>query len=338
MDADELGVMAILTPARVWLAVLLAVAAVGVSTMWRVQPGTTDIVLDKYQAVEAWAGGDPYMTQSDLVARYELGGYGHPAPSPRSPSAIALESVTILIRDDVLRWLAMAAALATTSLTFYVIGRIGNVDQRLVAGMLLAYVLWRPGRLVWWNVTDISTLLIVSAWWQLRQSARASWLLGLAAALKLWPAAIVVALFTRRDTRGTSMQAAGWAAGFTGIGLLIPSVSIAGTVQAMRAAGEYWGSAPTWVTAVMATLLIATGALVSAEWRFGLAVVAGLLLSPIAWLDYWLAAIPLVPLAVTLIFRSGRWSDVWWQSRSSGLVSRTPLVYRDSKDRSHSGR
>jgi len=280
-----------LTARAAWIAVAIAAVMVGVWTIYRVDPSVTDAILDKYQALEAWTG-DPYQTQGEIVELHGLGNYAHDAPSPRSPAAIALQSATIPIDDTTLQWVAVAASLASLVAIFYFSGEISGTDQRLVALLFLAYVVVRPGRLIWWNVTDLAIPSVVASWWRIRHSRQAGVLLGLAAALKLWPALIIAVLAVRRDTN----RAGGWAAVTallaTGVGLLIPSVSLEGSIEAMTSASELWGSIPRLPIVLLAVAILVVAIPRSKNIRFGAATVSGLLLSPIAWIDYWLAALP----------------------------------------------
>lgn len=305
--------------------VLVAALVVGAATMLRIEPTATDIVLDKYQAVEAW-GGDPYVTQAEIVAKHGLGSYGHPAPSPRSPAAILVQSLTIPLNDEALRWLAMVASVAATAATFWVSGRIGRVDQRVMAAGFLAYVLWRFGRLVWWNVTDVTTPLLAAGWWQIRRRSRlAGVLFGVATAVKLWPAVVIAMLIARRDSRKAGL----WAILSTGMltvaGLMIPSVSAGGTVEVMQSAAAMWGSELTLIAVLSAAFAFVFGWSRSVDWAIGGAIFAGLMLSPIVWLDYWLAMLPAVAMLVRLAHPNhlGWLTERWAADRATATPRRS---------------
>lgn len=281
-----------------WPIAFAAAAAIALLTVHRIQPTTTDIHLDRAHAIEAWSG-DPYVTQHDLVVNHGLGHYGHPAPSPRTPGAIAFESLTIPLSDATLLWLSVMASLVCTAVVFYASARIGGIDQRWAVATFVLYLAIRPGRLMWWNVTDLAIPLVVLAWLYLGNHRIAGPMLGVAAAIKAWPLVIVGVLFLRKDTRPVSVWAAATALLTTAIGLAIPRVSVSGTVESLSAAAALWGSPPGWLALTCgALLLVAAVMLADRNLRYGAAVVAGLVLSPIMWIDYWLAALPL--LAITL--------------------------------------
>lgn len=276
----------------------------GASYPWPLYVGHfPDVVSDKYTALAALDGSGPYATLDELAHRYGFAEAGWPAPHPRPPAALLVQLPLVLIPDPAILWVAVAATLAKTVSLFWASARVAGVDTRLGAAALLVFMALPPFRAsILYAVVTPVPWAIVFGWLLLR--LRPGWagaLFGFAAAVKLWPAIIVAALLFRRDTRRVALIGVVTATALTGAGLLLPGVSISGTVEALRTAGAVFGVTEGSISlyAAIGGWAVLVGGAVFAwavaggpDRRIGGAVVAGLLMSPIVWAGYWLSALP----------------------------------------------
>ena len=299
-----------------WLGTFVLMAAIGTAALQTINPShATDLFLDKYHAKEAWAG-DPYQTQRQLGTKYGFWPDAPDSKSPRTPGASLILTPTALIPDAVLPWAGVLVVPLFALATFFYAGRIGRMPDRWVAVASAGYVAARPGDFVWINMTQVTTPLVVAAWWYRMLAPRAAGvLLGVAAAVKLWPAFVVVAWLCRRDSRRSGWWAVLSGGGMTALGLLLPGVSVDGAISALLAAGSYFGSssALTNVSAVNQfgwPALLVSGALMlaavrvhSASWGTGWAVAAALVASPVVWPHYWIATLPVLSLTISRSLR-----------------------------------
>lgn len=276
------------------------------------QPGATDIHVEKYMAVAAWDGGDPYTTQEAQAEAYGYADFGWSAPSPRPPAAVLIQTALIPIPDGALKWVgAVLAALTFTATAFFASKVAGSSSLLWVAAPALL-ILADPHEGLWFNLTKLTTPLLLWAWWRLDNPRLAGGLLGVVAAIKLWPLLIIAALLWRRDTRPVAQEAifAGFVASM--VGLTIPGVTIVGTAEATLAAGDFFrwldpNLSPLyhfgWPVLAVAAVVFWWGLRQSPRVMMGASAVAGLLVLPVIWLDYLLALAPLPWLAGRVVVR-----------------------------------
>lgn len=292
----------------------IAVVSSGADYPWGLYVGHfPDLASDKYTALAAVDGSGPYATLAELADRYGFAKAGYAAPHPRTPAGLLTQLPLILVPD---RWLVLAGVpmmVGAIAVLLWASTRIAGIDSRWG---VLALFLWVASPLFSWDIlyptAGFISWLVVLGWWLVRR--RPTWggvAFGAAAAIKLWPGLIVLALLARRDTRRM-----GWIAALTGAlltlgGLLLPGTSIEGTVEALQAAGEYFGQSEGnmsafyafgWPVAVVAAALFAWGVTRdSLEWRIAAAVGAGLLLSPLVWGNYYYALVPVATLGLAAL-------------------------------------
>lgn len=209
-----------------------------------------------YLSAKAWREGkDPY-TETAVLLRATFGrraGYYGLVPAgqrdPHPPSFIALHIPFSLLgyRSARVAWLLVMAGLGALG--------VGMVARQLGAKTSTAAVLGIGALglpifqkdLLYAQSNGLLLVLIVSAWRDLRREreARAGLALGVAAALKLFPAFLVIPLIRDRRWRALSW-AAGAAVGVTALGALTLGASATTAFARAVAQGnfEYWRSAP----------------------------------------------------------------------------------------------
>lgn len=258
-----------------------------------------DVTVEKYTVVAA-LGGDPYAPMNELVEGC------HPTPAPRTPATFLLNAPLLLVADGALLWVMVPMVAAFIVAVLWAGVTVAEVDERWALIPLGALVLspHYSGMMVHYaSPTMAAPTLIAVAWAVIRRPRLAGFLLGAAAAIKLWPAIVIVALVARADTRRVGWWAVGSGAVFTLGGLLLPGVTVSGTVGALVEAGGFFtGWDGNWSLTARFGVWGAVVGLGVFGWslrggvdrRFGGAVVGGLLLSPLVWAYYWLAALPAV--------------------------------------------
>ena len=194
------------------------------------------------------------------------------APHPRLPAALLLQLPFLLVPLELAANFGQAVAAASLMWAF--------LEIRLPwwGWVVLAYP---AANAVWYGQTSAVVTLMVVLWW----TRGWSWSLGAATGLRIWPWFLGLARW--------DWKAGVWFGGLNLAGLLLPGVSVAGTVDAFTTAADtYVGGGvtsmlPWWVPIVVAVL-----------WLFvrdaRLLVPVALLLSPVVWLHYLtVLAVPL---------------------------------------------
>lgn len=296
-----------------WVAVINS----GADYPWRLYAGHfPDLASDKYTALAAVDGSDPYATLDRLADRYGFADSGYPAPHPRTPAALLVQTPLILMPD---RWLVLAGVpmmVGAIAILLWSTTRIARIDSRWgVLGMFA----WVASPLFSWDIlyptAGFISWLVVLGWWLIRR--RPTWAgvaLGTAAAMKLWPALIVASLLIRRDTRRIGWTAVAAGGVSTAGGLALPGTSVTGTIDALQEAGAYFGQSEGNLSALGAfgwpVLLISAAVFFwglsrdRVDWRMACAVGAGLLSSPLVWGNYFYAALPVAALGLKTLFES----------------------------------
>ena len=265
-----------------------------------------DVTVEKFTVVAAAEGESPYLPMNELAARYGNVPGCHPGPAPRTPAAFVLNAPLLLVPTGLLLWVMVPVVAAFIVAVMWAAVRVASVDPRwglLPLGLLLMSPLYSGAMVHYASLTMAVLALVPVSWAVWRASPRAAGLmLGAAAAVKLWPGIIVLALLARSDTRRVGWWAAGGGVALTVAGFAFPGVSAAGTVDALLGAKAYFGGWSNWsavanfgAVGLVAGLAVFVWSLLGGGGRrFGGATVAGLMLSPITWPYYWLAAVPAV--------------------------------------------
>jgi alpha-1,2-mannosyltransferase len=315
---------------------LVAVPAVALAVTW-ILSGTRGyhIDLEVYRiGVQTWLdGGDMY---GDLPATAT----GLVLPFIYPPFA-AMVLVPLVLLPWTASWVALfLLSLASLAVTLYVVARrVWPAGERAgalaVAALALPFALllepvWETFRFGQVNLV-LMALVAVDCLVERPRWPRGM-LVGIAAAIKLTPAAFVLFFLLRRDLRA-AVVAVATAAVATGIGFLVdapasarywldgPAAGVSGSVfytnQTLQAVLSRAGAAELTVTAVWALLTVALLLLIAPVVRrdgpvSALVAVAAfaLLVSPTSWSHHWVWAAPALLLAVAMAvrLRSAGWA------------------------------
>jgi alpha-1,2-mannosyltransferase len=340
------------TPRRVlpFTLPLLALALVNVV----VHTGGRHIDLEVYRfGVQAWlAGGDMYGTLPETSDHITL-------PFIYPPFA-AIVLLPLAVAPWLLAWSALLAlSTAALGLTFYVVARRlwpsgGRGGALSVASIALPLALAvEPGKIIDFNAPDASprpplSLEPVSQTIQFGQInlllmalvaidclvARPRWprgmLVGIAAAIKLTPAAFVLYFLLRRDYRSAATAAVSGAVA-TAIGFVVapgqswtfwldnPAGGVSGspfftnqTFEAVLVRAHVDGSARTicWLLLSAGLLALAVPGIRRGSAPLALVATAGvaLLVSPTSWSHHWVWVAPALLVAAATAWRARSWA------------------------------
>lgn len=288
---------------------------IAVDAAWDPQLGGAvfpDSVADKYLAKAAWDGTGAYSPFDELVSRY---GHDVPAeiygsPVARTPGAILLASALIPFSDEAiieaLKVVSIGCLLIVSWATARIAGLpawVGGLVAVGLAGSDLMMLQFVNG-----NLGIVVAALVAVALWQPNRIGGVA--LGVAAVLKVWPAVLLVPMLMFKRSRRSGWWALGTVSALCLAGLMIPTVSLAGTIRSMFAGAGYSvlprnlsASAildvPLIVGGVVGLVVLTLGMLSDHPGRrLGAATIGGLLASPVTWPVYWLAGLPAVAAAI----------------------------------------
>jgi len=227
-----------------------------------------DAFLDWLTAHAILDGFDPHAPVPDIAAEYGWGVIDLAWPHPRLPGALLLGMVYAFP----IGWLWLARAVCLGALVWTV---------RLVRpGWLAVPLVLFAAQAVWYgNASAVVTLLVAVA---LRGSPAA---LGAATVLRLWPWFIGLVWLVNGRWRD-AVKAAGWFAGLNLAGLLLPGVTVEGTVAAFVEASRYAGTGVNWAVPLWVGVPFAVGFLFFARRFERWSPLAALAVSPVVWGHY----------------------------------------------------
>jgi hypothetical protein len=306
---------------QVLLAAILILVCIraGVVMTDSVDPALTDATADWLAASAAADGLDPWEDLSELAELYgvdfaptggaELGSVQR--IHPRTPAALLLLQPLTLASPDHAHAAMVVVTGAALVVTALVVGQRNAWvpgSQVLIASVLLTGSTAFLSTLEFGTHSAVLLLLIALVW--LRPSGISNNLaglaLGLAVALRLFPALLFIPLWKAGERR-TCLIGAGVGVGLNVFGALVFGLNPLGAVQAMSSAATTWmsfsgngslamplmrlGVAPLQVAAGLAILSIGVALLVSQRVVarhvvLSVVLVVALLCSPLAWEHY----------------------------------------------------
>lgn len=258
-------------------------------------------------AVQAITGdGTPHDPLHEL---FQYQGYSTPVelhPHPRTPGALLLQTPMLLVQEDQARPLMTVVSVAALVVLWWVVVRLTGLDPLWVAAGAAALTLTAPVRVGF--AVGAQSLAVAAfiglAWVWLRENGDTSGgvALAVAATLKLFPGLLVVLLW--RNHRRAAYWALGATAAVNLAGLLLPDVTIAGTVEAFRQTQEVTlGSShnmglglPLWATTVGVILVVWLARNLTLDWLIVAGSAAMVALTPVVWNHY--LVVLFVPLVV----------------------------------------
>jgi alpha-1,2-mannosyltransferase len=320
------------------LAPLAAAAAAVVVTRWALESGGhIDTVVFRAAAHAVLRGQSPYFLPTEVPFVYPPAGIFAALLAAAGPNVHVAATIWAVVS---------LAALART--TWILVGLAwpsldrGRAGQRSCWLFAVACVL-EPTRITL-SFGQVGLLLLWLTVEGLRgQPTRAgrTWLVGVAAAMKLTPAVVLVGLAAAGLWCSAMWGVAGFAAACAAAAVVAPAAARDYVGGAWRLAYDVNSSPdvlnhsligvatvvglPSWTTLALASLALVAGITVTALlWRRGdelgglsTALVTGLLVSPVSWVHHWVAAIP----ALVLVLRG-----ISTRRRGAGVLLATALV------------
>ena len=284
-----------------------------------------DAIADWIAARAAFDGLDPYQDVTSLAAHYRGRLQdpptleGHKGIHFRPPGALLLLApLTLVDSNDAFDVVVGLTALLVIVMAILIARLVGvGLPQALFVAPLGALMLPIVETFNWGAQSVIIATLLLAAWIEVRErdSFSGGVLIGLAATLKLYPALLVVPLLAHRRRRA-AMSALG---SFTILQIaalaFLPGLKLGRALEAMSDAGRIWGPfrgnaslagklaalGLPWETSVFLSLGVG-GLLLWFGWkrirdldgRFAFTLLVATLLSPLSWLHYDVAIIPVV--------------------------------------------
>lgn len=286
---------------------MVAVLAAFTAALWDGPLRGTDSTLDWLVVQAASTGVNPYTPLDELGAMFGVEGLS-PGVAPRLPGALVVLSgllpFSVAGAFDTMLLLNSAALIV---LFIWALPQLAWSKRHLVVALspalLASTAVYSNFRLGQWSI--LIALLIAFAWLRaVRLPALSGAALGVAAALKLWPALVLVPLVFGRNRRAVA-AATGMFAGLNALGLLIYRLAPSEVIIGMSASttwtnhpgnGSVFGFIGLGPATLGLVVTVAVGALVLAWNRAPatmapLAIVLGTLVSPVSWEHYDVALI-----------------------------------------------
>lgn len=271
-----------------YLAIVVA-TGIGLGVAWSTPAQlSADAHNDWISTSAAWDGDDPYRPLRDLGAERDVYTW-NPVANPRPPGAHVLSwPLTLTDHEGARHAINTLAVLSAVFIGYTYYGPNGSIAA-------IGILLFTRSGFGWGNLGPVVGALIV-----ISMRYRSGIALGLAMALRLWPAPLVGSWMLRRDRRALSALVSFVVV--TIAGLLLPGVTWSGFVGGMTEVSRLFDGAPNngSLTSAFVKLGVApefavasSGSLLGAWWwrlrRDDAALLMGLLLTPIAWASYYWA-------------------------------------------------
>jgi hypothetical protein len=267
-----------------------------------------DVLHERATAEEALSG-DPYRPISEIMAEEGLpemeGGR-----SPRTPAALLFQLPLTAIPDGSLMPAVTGLILLLVAVAFWLTHRISGVGWRWMA--------W-SGALAFFShpvVTAISygsisvvlmTVLVLSAW-AFQDEVWSGIPLGIAGAMRLWPALIMVGFWVAGRRKAAYVAGAVFVL-TNAVALVLPGITMEGSIGAILTGAADWMTHSQnasiaalvggWGVPAIAPIIAICGLTVWLAWRrpseaTPLCVLGGLMASPLSWPAYLIVTLPIL--------------------------------------------
>ena len=270
--------------------------------------GASDALLDWIVVDAIRAEGSPHDRLDEL---FRQRGYTAPTEThshPRTPAALLLQMPLLLVDKYDARLVMSAVSVTSLVAVTAVAWRLTRLPEWLVAGIATAFAFSLVMRQAFTFGTQsmLVAALIGFAWWLVEnnRTRAAGLLLGVAVSLKLFPGLLVAVLVVTDRGRRVAAWSIGTFLILNVVGLALPDVSLAGTLEAFRSAHE-WNEmnalnlgVPPIATVLGSLAFVVLGRRLDLSSQLMAGSVAMIVLSPTAWIHY--GAMLLLPLLMML--------------------------------------
>lgn len=265
---------------------------------WQTLGGSpSDAAFDWYATSAVFGDGTPYEPLNEISTLNAA--HVH----PRAPGALLLQLPLTAVSVDVAVLIERLVVAGSMVVLAWAAGRIGRWPawvMVVVGGLLVAT---NPGQ----TAIDVGSqgplvAALIGVSWVTRRGGP----LGVAAVLKLFPLLMIPMVWWH--DRKMAYSAAGVFAALNVAGLLLPDVSVVGTVTAMLRQPNAAAHNLTFSLSLPAMLVLGVGLVVAARWlshdaTMALGVVGMLALSPVVWVHYLPVLILPAAYCVRLLYR-----------------------------------
>lgn len=266
-----------------------------------------DVIHEVVTAREA-ISGDAHRQLDEVMSEHGLPANGYEGVSPRPPGALLLQLPLLLIPMEQIALYSTSIIVLLLIAIVYLSGRIAGLSLRQVgwASPLLFLSLPVVTAVSYGSVSALAVVTLLLLAWRLPSSWISGAAIGLAAVWRLWPALLVPLLWISGRRRTALLSAAVFTLVNIG-GLLLPGVSLGGSLQSLVEGGSDWinnnlnssltlALYPFGVPAILVTVLVSVCALfLIRRYRTGtfeIGILCAVIASPLAWPSYGLAALP----------------------------------------------
>lgn len=267
-----------------------------------------DVLHERATAWEA-VHGDPYRPITEIMAEH-----GHPEMagglSPRTPAALLMQLPLIGVPVAILMPVVTVAICVLVIAMLAMAGRISGAGWTSVVwvGPLLFVSHAVVTNISYGSLSVATTVALILMAWAFQDKNWAGIPLGLAAAMRLWPGLIIIG-FWISGRRKAAYVALGVFLGVNAIGLLLPGVTLEGSLDALTQGGRDWINhnqnaslanvltrfdVPLVVTTVLASTVGVILAIRNPSQAVPICIVSALIASPLSWPAYMLAALPIL--------------------------------------------
>lgn len=269
----------------------------------------SDALADKYTALAAVDGYGSDHSIADLVEHYTGAETDWRTLHPRPPAALLFQVTLVPIPDDKILKVMAVVSVVSAIVIAWATSRLARapVLGPILAVGLISFVDLQQGNL--WKTT-VGAMVAVAWVLAMRAPNAAGLLLGIAAATKIWPLFVLAAMW--RLNRKVVLVGVATGVALTVAGLMLPGVSLGGSIETLRAASGFVATYGNLTFAAglaylgvpfaeyvgagvgFASLLWLMAKVEDPDLFVGWSIVLGLASSTIAWVTYWIAAVPVL--------------------------------------------
>jgi hypothetical protein len=267
-----------------------------------------------HERATAWEAvwGNPYRPLTEIMQRHGYEDWVVDGTSPRPPSTLLLQTPLLLIPTSVLMPFASVATVALLMWIGWLALRIGELTGKQMLWAIPFLLLSLPvmDSMLLSPVFALLAVALLLVSWRYQDRPWAGVLLGMSAALRLWPGLVIIA-FWLNGRRRLARNAVLTFVVLSLAGLMLPGVTLTGSIESLIAAKGSWlnhnmnsslalvlwpyGVAPIVSVAVASGIGIWLAAR-NKPHAVPIAILAALLASPLSWPIYALAALPVFAL------------------------------------------